>query len=110
MAPANPTAEQLLSAARDIRAAEAAVTAARRALEKADQDRAKVRKKHRRLFPAGEYVEIPGGGEIRRRVTRNTTPSFSLAKYLERYGGATQRMQPFLGKPPKPYDVWDLKD
>jgi hypothetical protein len=104
------TQQQRAAAAAEIFAARVSTTKAKRALDKAEADQKALRKKYRHLFPENEAIVFPGLGEIRRRVTRPTTPPFSFAKYLERHGEPTKRMEPFIGEPPAPYDVWDVKE
>jgi hypothetical protein len=88
-----------------IRAAEAAVTAAKRALEKATEERSQVRDRYRDWLPENEPVEA--AGYLIKRIVKSTGQRFRLGEYLKRHK-LTAAMRPFVSKPGTS-EQWDIK-
>jgi hypothetical protein len=89
----------------EIRAAEARVTAAKRRLEKATEERTLVRDRYRDRLPENEAVEA--GGCLIKRIVKSTGQRFRLSEYL-RHHKLRPEMRSFVTKAGTS-EQWDIK-
>lgn len=89
-----------------IRAAEAKVAKAKRALERATEEREQVRARYRGRFPANRPIEA--GGCLIKRIVSSTGQRFRLSAYLEHHK-LSAAMRPFVTEPGS-RERWDIKE
>jgi hypothetical protein len=89
----------------EIRAAETKVTAAKRRLEKATEERELIRGRYRNRLPENKPIEA--GGCLIKRIVKSTGQRFRLSQYLQQHQ-LTAKMQPFVTKPGTS-EQWDIK-